>query len=129
VLRLCTYYYNKLSVNYIWRFFRGLPKNRNPRNPLNPRKSLISTSKTSTTHRAIDEPRTLPLSRQRVAQNAILVLWLVKYNFCRKASVTNCPLLRKPFALPPSSPKQECLHIFALTFISSLQVIQRAVAL
>ena len=38
--------------------------------------------------RAIDEPYTLPLSPQRVAQNAILLFLQVKYNFCPKKSAT-----------------------------------------
>ena len=38
--------------------------------------------------RAIDEPCTLPLSPQRVAQNAILLFLPVKFNFCRKTSAT-----------------------------------------
>ena len=39
--------------------------------------------------RAIEEPCALPLSPQRVAQNAILLFLSVKFNFCRKRSATN----------------------------------------
>jgi len=37
---------------------------------------------------ATDEPCTLPVSPQRVAQNAILLFLPVKFNFCLKKSAT-----------------------------------------
>ena len=40
-------------------------------------------------HRAIDEPCTLPLSPQSVAQNAILLFFQVTFNICRKKSAIN----------------------------------------
>ena len=45
--------------------------------------------------RAIDEPCTLPLSPQKVAQNAILLFLTVKFKFRRK-SLLQSFFVRKP---------------------------------
>ena len=45
-------------------------------------------SRSRALQRAIDEPRSLPLSPQRVAQNAFLLFFPVNFNFCRKRSAT-----------------------------------------